>query len=257
MEVEFNRHSHAFPPPVCEANEKMSGYSQTKSHLSEEALIDFLKLSWSAPLESVPGIGDASNRRLKAKGLHTLLQLAGIFLTFRSPGVSHDEWLNKTWQYLASLDVPKAHCHSIVHALDEKLTIAFPELRAAEPEAGAVGVDSEGQLVARAPHVLTLKVHLSAGSYMEFRHVEGSGTLTEPVPLDPKLRDAVLVQCEAIVDDPKAADRVNPVIKGLFAGHGFDVTAVSPSLSKSDSSGGGGAATDEDEDALSLDRDGL
>jgi hypothetical protein len=71
--------------------------------ITENRKIQFLKAPWDSPLVEVPGVGAKTAEALKAKGITTLYQLAGVFLTFKGEGVGEKEWCDKMWEYLAAI----------------------------------------------------------------------------------------------------------------------------------------------------------
>ena len=74
-----------------------------QSQIGENKKIAFLEAEWDSPLIKVPGIGPKTAELLKAKGILTLYQLAGVFLTFKSLGVDEQAWCDKMWDYLSSI----------------------------------------------------------------------------------------------------------------------------------------------------------
>ena len=49
------------------------------------------------------GIGPKTAGILKTKGITTLFQLAGVFLTFKAAGVDEQAWCDKMWEYLETI----------------------------------------------------------------------------------------------------------------------------------------------------------
>ena len=101
-------------------------FDRTKSMIKEKARVLFLKSDWNSKLNDVPGIGPATVEKLNAKGITTLYQLAGVFLTFKSSDVDEDEWCNKFWEYLTSIGVTSGHKAGMIDCLGEKLAVCFP-----------------------------------------------------------------------------------------------------------------------------------
>eukprot|EP00591_Stephanopyxis_turris_P002012 CAMPEP_0195524238 /NCGR_PEP_ID=MMETSP0794_2-20130614/23959_1 /TAXON_ID=515487 /ORGANISM="Stephanopyxis turris, Strain CCMP 815" /LENGTH=109 /DNA_ID=CAMNT_0040654415 /DNA_START=63 /DNA_END=392 /DNA_ORIENTATION=- len=103
-------------------------FDRAKSQISENKKVAFLKAPWDSPLVDVPGIGPATAKALKEKGITTLYQLAGVFLTFKAADVDEDEWCNRMWEYLTQIGCPGGHKAGVIDCLGEKLSLAFPAI---------------------------------------------------------------------------------------------------------------------------------
>ena len=101
-------------------------FDRSKSLIKEDAKAAFLLSEWNSPLVDVPGIGPKTAEKLQSKGITTLYQLAGVFLTFKAAGVDEEDWCNKMWEYLASIGCPGGHRAGVIDCLGEKLCLAFP-----------------------------------------------------------------------------------------------------------------------------------
>ena len=110
---------------------KVDGFSKLKSKVTAVAKAKFLQLPWDAPLTKVPGVGVKTAEKLNAKGIMTLYQLAGVFLTFKTLNeagtepISEHDWCQKMWDYMKSLDTPGQFRSGLIDALGEKLALSF------------------------------------------------------------------------------------------------------------------------------------
>ena len=104
----------------------MAEYDRTKSQVSENTKTVFLEKPWDAPLLAVPGIGPATVAKLGEANIHTLYQLAGVFLAQKGPGVDEDQWCNAFWLYLKKIGCPGGQRAGLIDCLGEKLALAFP-----------------------------------------------------------------------------------------------------------------------------------
>ena len=107
------------------------GFRKWKSKVTAEAKVTFLELPWDSPLIKVPGVGPATVEKFKAKGIMTLYQLAGVFLTFKTLNeagnepISEHDWCQKMWEYLNSIGTPATFRSGLIDALGEKLALSF------------------------------------------------------------------------------------------------------------------------------------
>ena len=101
-------------------------FDRTKSQIKEDAKAEFLVAPWDSDLEDVPGIGPKTAELLREKGITTLYQLAGVFLTFKAAGVDEDAWCQKMWEYLSSIGCPGGYRAGVIDCLGEKLCLSFP-----------------------------------------------------------------------------------------------------------------------------------
>lgn len=103
-------------------------FDRTTAQIKEDEKAEFLVASWDSDLEDAPGIGPRTADKLRAKGITTLFQLAGVFLTFKAAGVDEEAWCNKMWMYLSQIGCPGGHRAGLIDCLGEKLCFAFPGL---------------------------------------------------------------------------------------------------------------------------------
>ena len=98
-------------------------------HRSADSLAKFLEDEIDEDITSVPGIGAAAAKKLKAgeDGVNTAYQLFGRFLTLKSAGCSAQEHCDAMWFWLQAKGV-SSHRSGIVQCLAEKLEIMMPGL---------------------------------------------------------------------------------------------------------------------------------
>lgn len=106
------------------------GFDPNRSQVSEDTLAKFLSQDVQEDITSVPGIGPAGARLLAAStesevGVQTTWQLFGVFLKLKGPGMTSQEHCDAFWHWLAMKGV-KSHRSGIVHAVAERVDLAFP-----------------------------------------------------------------------------------------------------------------------------------
>lgn len=109
------------------AKQAMSGYAPSKSTLTDETLVKFLKNDLGEDLESIPGIGPKAKDILIKNGVENSYQLIGQFLTFKKPHENCVTHCNHLFNYLSAMKIP-VNKHTIVKSIAEKCSISFPEL---------------------------------------------------------------------------------------------------------------------------------
>ena len=119
----------------------MSGHDPTRSKISLQTQMNFLKAEWSESLANIPGIGPATVGVLAAKGITTQYQFAGQFLAFKGATTTEKEWFDASWHFLTKIGVKNGHKSVIIDCLGVKLEIAFPGIYTAG--LGAFGEEEE------------------------------------------------------------------------------------------------------------------
>ena len=76
---------------------------------------------------TVPGVGEASARKLADAGFKTTFQLLGKFLTFAAPGTTTRERCDNFCAWLAQIGVT-ANKHTIVLSLADAINHFIPNL---------------------------------------------------------------------------------------------------------------------------------
>lgn len=93
--------------------------------------VKFLTIPWDSPLTAIVEFGTRTRVLLASKGVKTLYQLAGVFLTFKTCDeeedvpISQQAWCDKMWLYLSSSVRSGSQRSRIIDALGEKLAIPF------------------------------------------------------------------------------------------------------------------------------------
>lgn len=109
------------------------GYKPEDSHISEDALVDFLRAPLIGELTEVPGIGPKMAKQL-AKGDDPIIntyQMFGKFLTLKSNNQETKEPIDcphhcdKFWQWLKAKGID-SHRSGIVMAIAEKTNTMIP-----------------------------------------------------------------------------------------------------------------------------------
>lgn len=77
-------------------------------------------------LQSVPGIGPATDTALSGVGIQTTYQLFGLFLSLRGEDVSSVELCERFYQWLKNKAGLKVSRGEITQAVAEKLNMMFP-----------------------------------------------------------------------------------------------------------------------------------
>ena len=110
------------------------GFDVNKSQVSADQLAKFLAMDLSEDITTVPGIGPAAAKKLATPGendspVQTTHQLIGKYLSLRGPGMSSKEHCDAFWFYLKLKGID-SHRSGIVHAIGEKVNVAFPGIYA-------------------------------------------------------------------------------------------------------------------------------
>lgn len=114
-------------------SDRSDGYKPEDSHLSDDALVDFLRAPLIGILAEIPGIGPKTVKQL-AKGDDPIIntyQLFGKFLTLKTNNQETKELIDcphhcdKFWQWLKAKGID-SHRSSIVMAIAEKTNTMIP-----------------------------------------------------------------------------------------------------------------------------------
>lgn len=102
-----------------------TGFDPGRSRISADTLATFLSSPIEDNLESVPGIGPATIKKLNDDGINTTFQLIGLFLSLRGENMTQEEHCNALWYYLQELGIngPRS---GIVQAIAERTNIMIP-----------------------------------------------------------------------------------------------------------------------------------
>lgn len=73
----------------------------------------------------VPGIGEATEKKLRDNGITTTFQLIAKYLSFKDDGVGPVEHADRFYFWLKSLGTPAGFRAGIVHSIAEKLNVTF------------------------------------------------------------------------------------------------------------------------------------
>lgn len=76
-------------------------------------------------LPQVPGVGEATEKKLREAGITTTFQLIGKYLSFKEDGVGPVEHADRFYFWLKSLGTPGGFRAGIVHSIAEKLNVTF------------------------------------------------------------------------------------------------------------------------------------
>ena len=93
-------------------------FDGSKSTSTAESLVDFLQsFSWtSSTVQDIPGIGPASDAKLKAAGISTVHQLVGAYMGFVDPNATSNEINNKFYDWFKEQS-PNANGHTVTFAI--------------------------------------------------------------------------------------------------------------------------------------------
>ena len=103
-------------------------FDPAKSRIPEDKKVLFLRAPWNSPLIDVPGIGPATVKALKAAGVETLYQLAGVFLAHKTKDADQQAWCDSFWGYLNKIKCPAGYRAGLIDCLGEKLGLAFEDI---------------------------------------------------------------------------------------------------------------------------------
>lgn len=95
------------------------------SSISEDRLSTFLASPLKEDLTEVPGIGDKGAALLAESGVCTAVQLLGVFLTLKRPGISVQEHCDAFLRFLKEKGI-NSHRSGIVLAIAEKANTFVP-----------------------------------------------------------------------------------------------------------------------------------
>ena len=105
----------------------MSGYDVNKSQVSDNARAEFLEAHLNHDLESIPGIGPATAKKLNEAGIESSFQLMGQFLFLATNQSTCKDVCDEMWYFLQERGV-SAHRSGIVQCIAEKCETAFPTI---------------------------------------------------------------------------------------------------------------------------------
>lgn len=74
------------------------------------------------------GIGKATAAKLQTKGITSLYQIFGAFLTQYSKGIKQEQWSNLCYRWFMNNGCSPAHCAGITDAICNTLDTLFPGL---------------------------------------------------------------------------------------------------------------------------------
>ena len=80
----------------------------------------------SGDLKEVPGIGPATEEKLRENQISTTFQLLGKFLMLKEEGVESVELCDRFWYWLESIGTPAGHRGGVVQAIANKLDASYP-----------------------------------------------------------------------------------------------------------------------------------
>jgi len=108
---------------------RSSAYDPNKSQVTEDRLATWLAEDMSSDIQSVPGIGSATAKKIAVDddGVTTTHQLIGRFLTLKTPGATAQEHGDAFWFWLQSKKVNQ-YRSGIVQCIMEKVEIMMPAL---------------------------------------------------------------------------------------------------------------------------------
>ena len=98
------------------------------SAVSETTLRGFLDGELIPDLKSVPGIGEASIKRLAESNVHNTYQLVGIFLALKGPGVGMKDHMEKFFDFLVGVGCKSHHASAAVVAIAARTNTWMPGL---------------------------------------------------------------------------------------------------------------------------------
>ena len=93
-------------------------FDGSKSSSTAESLVDFLQgFTWSkTTIQDIPGIGPASDAKLKDAGISTVQQLVGTYMGFVEPGATSNDINNKFYDWFKAKS-PNANAHTVTFAI--------------------------------------------------------------------------------------------------------------------------------------------
>eukprot|EP01032_Pedospumella_encystans_P013559 gene13559-15603_t len=101
------------------------GFHPEKSRVNSDTLADFIRAPLTGNLSEVPGIGPATEKKLRENGISTTYGLIGKYLSLKEEGVEPVEHADRFYFWLKSIDTPTGFRAGIVHALAEKVNSTF------------------------------------------------------------------------------------------------------------------------------------
>lgn len=103
-------------------------YKPSNTHVSDDAIADFLRCSITGRLTEVPGIGVRTAAILYKADVRTTFHLIGRFLLMHQPDDSHKSLCDKFLNWLIHVEIPPKHRHTITRVIAEKIAVSFPQL---------------------------------------------------------------------------------------------------------------------------------
>jgi len=93
-------------------------FDGSKSTSTAESLVDFLQgFTWTkTTIQDIPGIGPASDAKLKDAGISTVQQLVGTYMGFVEPGATSNDINNKFYDWFKAKS-PNANAHTVTFAI--------------------------------------------------------------------------------------------------------------------------------------------
>ena len=93
-------------------------FDGSKSTSTAESLVDFLQgFTWTkSSVQDIPGIGPASDAKLKESGISTVQQLVGAYMGFVEPGATSNDINNKFYDWFKEQS-PNANAHTVTFAI--------------------------------------------------------------------------------------------------------------------------------------------
>ena len=116
---------------MCTNNITMSVYDGTKSRTSAESIMDFLEgFNENSQMQSVPGLGEASERNFVEQKITTPQQLLGKYLLFIHDKATHQEVNNNFFLWVKEHN-PNVNAHtitfSIAHLADKMGLLSYKD----------------------------------------------------------------------------------------------------------------------------------
>ena len=101
-------------------------FNPQNSKVADDTLGDFVRGAIEEALPSVPGIGPATETKLREEGITSTFQLIGKFLSMKDEGVESVEHCERFYQWLIHIGTPAGFRAGIVHSIAEKMNILMP-----------------------------------------------------------------------------------------------------------------------------------
>lgn len=120
--------------PTFQQKKQGNSFDANKSTVSTAAILSFIehsnKYQYANRLENVKniGIGKATVAKLQAKGITSLYQVFGAFLTQCSKDINQEEWSNLCYRWCVDNGCSAAHSAGITDAICNALDAFFPGL---------------------------------------------------------------------------------------------------------------------------------